>query len=192
MHAGELQVGERLRTKTGPARIEAISHKEGTYRVYNFEVEETHAYYTSPSRVLSHNSVAMNCAPNTPTTITTGSGTGGNWTFTPGSPKPTLVIVSGRPSLQFGGYTVNPAAMDIHMTGTLAAGKSQWALSVDAYKATLDAAVLADKFGLWNAAGKASVKATGIVGAHGKSGEPTNVINVYRRGRVIHGCPGSP
>ncbi len=40
VHAGELQVGERLRTKTGPARIEAISHKEGTYRVYNFEVEQ--------------------------------------------------------------------------------------------------------------------------------------------------------
>ena len=32
------------------------------YRVYNFEVEETHAYYTSAIRVLSHNSIADNCA----------------------------------------------------------------------------------------------------------------------------------
>ena len=63
VHAGELKVGELLRTKTGPARIEAITHKEGTYRVYNFEVEGTHAYYTSAIRVLSHNSVADNCAP---------------------------------------------------------------------------------------------------------------------------------
>ena len=63
VHAGELKVGERLRTKTGPARIEAISHKEGTYRVYNFEVEETHAYYTSDIRVLSHNTVGVNCGP---------------------------------------------------------------------------------------------------------------------------------
>ncbi|HNQ25052.1 MAG TPA: RHS repeat-associated core domain-containing protein [Phycisphaerae bacterium] len=53
--AGELEVGDRLRTRTGWATILDIRPKRGMHRVYNLEVETEHWYYTSPLEVLSHN-----------------------------------------------------------------------------------------------------------------------------------------
>jgi hypothetical protein len=53
--AGQLRVGERIRTKTGTARIEAIRWKKGEHRVYNIEVEADHAYFVSEIELLSHN-----------------------------------------------------------------------------------------------------------------------------------------
>jgi hypothetical protein len=50
-----LRVGERIRTKTGTARIEAIRWKKGEHRVYNIEVEADHAYFVSEGELLSHN-----------------------------------------------------------------------------------------------------------------------------------------
>jgi hypothetical protein len=54
-----LRVGEVLRTQQGAATITAIKRKGGTHRVYNFEVEATHAYYVGETRTLSHN---VDCA----------------------------------------------------------------------------------------------------------------------------------
>lgn len=44
-----------MRTQTGLATITAIKRKEGDHRVYNFEVEQTHAYFVGHTRTLSHN-----------------------------------------------------------------------------------------------------------------------------------------
>jgi hypothetical protein len=53
--AGQLRVGERIRTKTGAVPIEAIRWKKGEHRVYNIEVEADHAYFVSRVELLSHN-----------------------------------------------------------------------------------------------------------------------------------------
>jgi RHS repeat-associated protein len=53
--AGQLRVGEGIRTRTGTARIEAIRWKKGEHRVYNIEVEADHAYFVSNVELLSHN-----------------------------------------------------------------------------------------------------------------------------------------
>ena len=53
--AGELRVGERIRTRTGTARIESIRKKPGIHRVYNLEVETDHSYDVSDLELLSHN-----------------------------------------------------------------------------------------------------------------------------------------
>ncbi len=55
VQAGELEVGESLRTLRGPVRIQRIDSKPGTHRVYNLEVETKHCYYVSDACVLSHN-----------------------------------------------------------------------------------------------------------------------------------------
>ena len=186
--AKDLRVGEALRTQAGVATITSAKSKGGIHRVYNFEVEQTHQYFVGNSRTLSHN---MDCAV---TTSGTGAGTVGEWTFTPGRgplPKPTPTELAGRPTFKAGDYTVNPSAMDPHMTGSLASGKSQWGFNVDAYKATLDAANIADKYKLW-VGNKAKVPASGIVGSGGSTGAPSDLINVYRRGKMVHGCPGNP
>jgi hypothetical protein len=54
--AGQLRVSERIRTKTGTARIEAIRWKKDEHRVYNIEVETDHSYYVAKLGLLSHNS----------------------------------------------------------------------------------------------------------------------------------------
>jgi hypothetical protein len=56
--AGQLRVGERIRTKAETARIEAIRWKRGEHRVYNIEVEADHSYFVSRLELLSHNSGA--------------------------------------------------------------------------------------------------------------------------------------
>jgi hypothetical protein len=54
--AAQLTVGEELATKTGIVRVEAITAKTGTHRVYNIEVETEHCFYAGAALVLSHNS----------------------------------------------------------------------------------------------------------------------------------------
>ena len=55
----DLRVGEALRTQSGLSTITGVRRKAGDQRVYNFEVEATHAYYVGQTRTLSHN---MGCA----------------------------------------------------------------------------------------------------------------------------------
>lgn len=54
--AGLLNVGERIKTRTGTSQIKAIRWKKGEHRVYNFEVEADHAYFVSEEELLTHNS----------------------------------------------------------------------------------------------------------------------------------------
>jgi RHS repeat-associated protein len=101
--------------------------------------------------------------------------------------------VGGRSAITDGKYTVNPAAMDTHLPGTAPRGKSVFRSGVDAEKATLDAARFADTNDLW-VNGKAKVYVSnGPVGYLGRTGAPTNYINVMRKENgFIHGTPGNP
>ncbi|MBI9019616.1 MAG: hypothetical protein JEZ07_20385 [Phycisphaerae bacterium] len=50
--AGQLCVGDQLRTAAGPLAIERIIQKPGIHRVYNIEVDTDHCYYVSKDNVL--------------------------------------------------------------------------------------------------------------------------------------------
>ncbi|MEM9152027.1 MAG: putative toxin, partial [Cyanobacteria bacterium P01_F01_bin.3] len=53
--AGELKVGDSLKTISGELEIDSITFKRGIHRVYNIEVETDHCYYVSDEEILSHN-----------------------------------------------------------------------------------------------------------------------------------------
>ncbi|MBI9019618.1 MAG: Hint domain-containing protein [Phycisphaerae bacterium] len=53
--AGQLEVGQQLRTALGLRAIAKITKKPGIHRVYNIEVDTDHCYYVSKDNVLSHN-----------------------------------------------------------------------------------------------------------------------------------------
>jgi hypothetical protein len=53
--AGELQPGERLRTRTGSVAVAALDPKPGLHTVFNLEVETDHCYLVGQAQVLSHN-----------------------------------------------------------------------------------------------------------------------------------------
>ncbi|MER9852209.1 RHS repeat-associated core domain-containing protein, partial [Mesorhizobium sp. M0106] len=100
-------------------------------------------------------------------------------------------------TLTNGKYTINPKDMIPHKNGSTSFAKSQFRSDIDAEKATLDAAALADEYSLWNQ-DKAKVQVTnGPVGYTGNTGQPTDVINVYRSvdketgGFWVHGSPGN-
>lgn len=91
-----------------------------------------------------------------------------------------------------GSYTIDVKGMDPHVTGKTTTGKSQFGFRVDAQKAVLDAAAYADYAGLW-VGNKAKVPVVnGPIGWTGKTGAPTNYINVYRtKTGYVHGAPGN-
>jgi RHS repeat-associated protein len=105
--------------------------------------------------------------------------------------RPPATSINRHGQLTNGTYTIDAAGMAPHKTGSLAGGKSQWWSGVDAERATLDAAAYADANNLWVGA-KAKVPATnGTVGVLGRTGEPTEWINVYRNANgFVHGAPG--
>ncbi len=54
--AEDLRVGDKLLTRSGQTVAVTNLDKElGTFQVHNFEVDEAHTYYVSPSEVLVHN-----------------------------------------------------------------------------------------------------------------------------------------
>jgi hypothetical protein len=53
--ASQIKAGEELATRSGVVRVESVSAKPGTYRVYNLEVETDHCYYVGEVQVLCHN-----------------------------------------------------------------------------------------------------------------------------------------
>ena len=63
IQAGDLRVGERLRTARGTATIAAIARKPGVYRVYNLEVETEHSFFAGHAGVLSHNNCSLYTRP---------------------------------------------------------------------------------------------------------------------------------
>ena len=79
-----------------------------------------------------------------------------------------------------GTYTLDQSGMTPHTTGSFADGKSQFLSGVDADRAVLDAAAYADQHGLWNGPKATVPVSNGPVGVHGRTGELTDPINVYR------------
>jgi hypothetical protein len=54
--AGQVQVGDELWTRSGERiKVTEIAHKKGQFTVYNFEVEEAHAYFAGENELLVHN-----------------------------------------------------------------------------------------------------------------------------------------
>jgi hypothetical protein len=90
-------------------------------------------------------------------------------------------------------YTLDAAAMAPHKTGSLRSGKSQFLSGVDAERAVLDAAALADKRGLW-VGNKARVFVeNGPVGVIAKNGSLTDWMTIHRTDtRFVHGHPSLP
>ena len=55
VEAGKLLIGERLVTPSGVAILASREAVQGTFAVYNVEVEERHTYYVGETGVLVHN-----------------------------------------------------------------------------------------------------------------------------------------
>jgi len=80
----------------------------------------------------------------------------------------------------------------IHATGVLSSGKSQFFNRLNDKQLVLDAAAYANKAGLW-VGNKAKIILDRPIGVHAGTGNPTNVLNVYRTNNgIVHGAPGSP
>jgi hypothetical protein len=55
VRAGQLELGERLRTLDGTARVQGLWKRAGIHRVYNLEVDVVHTYHVGIDEVLAHN-----------------------------------------------------------------------------------------------------------------------------------------
>jgi hypothetical protein len=58
MHAGDLKVGDTVKTKNGTETLTKKENKPGRHPVYNLEVHQSHTYYVSNIGVLAHNEYA--------------------------------------------------------------------------------------------------------------------------------------
>jgi hypothetical protein len=93
-----------------------------------------------------------------------------------------------------GTYRVSGQANLRHTYGHAPPGRSHFNPDTDVDQLTLDAAQYADQANLWtlNDGKKAKIVFDQDIGFHDRSGQSTNVINVYRRSNgTIHGSPGS-
>jgi hypothetical protein len=82
--------------------------------------------------------------------------------------------------------------MGPHTTGSLKGGKSQFSYHVNEKELVLDAAAYADKAGLWDGS-KAKIVFDKPIGVHAGTGQPTNVLNIYKtKTGFVHGAPGTP
>lgn len=81
---------------------------------------------------------------------------------------------------------------DIHATGNLGSGKSQFFNRVNDSRLVLDSAAYADEAGLW-VGNKAVISFDHPIGVHAGTGKPTSILNIYRTNSgMIHGTPGTP
>jgi hypothetical protein len=55
MHAGDLTVGDTVKTKNGTEKLTKKENKPSRHTVYNLEVHQSHTYYVSNIGVLAHN-----------------------------------------------------------------------------------------------------------------------------------------
>jgi RHS repeat-associated protein len=92
--------------------------------------------------------------------------------------KPPGVTTNRHGQLTNGKYTLDDAGMAPHTNGKLSTEKSQFFHRVNEKQLTLDAASYADKAGLW-VGNRAKVVLDCPIGVHGRTGNPTNVINIY-------------
>jgi hypothetical protein len=91
-----------------------------------------------------------------------------------------------------GAYKLDVKGLEPHVTGSLEGEKSQFLYGVNERQLVLDAAAYADKFGNW-VGNKAKITFNVDIGVHGKTGELTRVLNVYRTDTgFVHGAPGTP
>lgn len=98
----------------------------------------------------------------------------------------------GPGKLTNGVYTLDEPGMAPHTTDSLAGGKSQFLYHINEKELVLDAAAYADKANLW-VGNKAKVVFDRPIGVHGETGQPTNVLNIYKTDSgFIHAAPGSP
>ncbi|KYG00644.1 hypothetical protein BE21_57195 [Sorangium cellulosum] len=94
-----------------------------------------------------------------------------------------------------GRYILDEPGMAPHTAGSLADGRSQFLYGVNEKQLVLDAAAYADEANLWTAGNgrKARVVFDDFIGVHYKTGQRTNVLNIYRTDTgFVHGAPGSP
>lgn len=70
VEAGNLQIGEYLKTKDGIAQLTARNQRPGRHKVYNLEVHKDHMYYVSNLGILAHNSSAALTKIDNPVDIT--------------------------------------------------------------------------------------------------------------------------
>lgn len=107
---------------------------------------------------------------------------------------PPPIFTSRHAELTNGVYTFDRVANLPHTTGSLAGGKGQFLYRVNEKQLVLDGASYADGAGLWNREGtKAKIIFDRPIGVHGKSGELSNVLNIYRTNtNFVHGSPGTP
>lgn len=66
VEAGQLKVGEYVKTKDGIAQLTMRSQRPGRHKVYNLEVHKDHTYYVSNLGILAHNSCANDVKVETP------------------------------------------------------------------------------------------------------------------------------
>lgn len=98
-----------------------------------------------------------------------------------------------------GVYRVSNAANADHTYTTRREGASYFNDGEDVERLSLEVAQAADRDDLWIAdhgsshRRRAKVRYGRDVGIHGRSGQPTSIINVYRkRSGTVHISPGSP
>ncbi len=104
----------------------------------------------------------------------------------------TMIGTNRHGQLTNGTYTLDEAALQPHLTGSLAGGKSQFLYGVNANELALDAGAYADQARLW-VGNKAKVVFDRPIGVDAGTGEPTTVLNIYRtRTGFLHAAPGSP
>ncbi|WP_162542163.1 SdrD B-like domain-containing protein [Gemmata obscuriglobus] len=91
-------------------------------------------------------------------------------------------------------FSLDETGMEVHTAGHFKnpEGKSQFGFNVRARELLLDASAYAEHAGLW-VESKAKVFFDQPIGIHARTGQPTNVLNIYRnKNNHIHGSPGSP
>jgi len=116
------------------------------------------------------------------------------------TPRPSQLDRHGN--LTDGTYRVSSDANLRHTAGNAPEGKSYFNEGTDVDQLSLDAAQYADQKNLWygqnpghpsDYPNKAKVVFDDPVGVHAGTGQPTNVVNVYRKKNgTIHATPGSP
>ena len=118
--AGELRIGERLRTLGGTPRLLRVVQRPKPEAVYNIEVQGVHVYYVASAGVLVHNGGGM------PTTL--GPKTGGVYIFYTanesnktvsgyiGSAKDFWQRLSGQREKAMPGPGIEPTKRDYHLS----------------------------------------------------------------------------
>jgi len=59
VEAGDLEIGEDLKTQTGIVKLTKIAQRPGLHKVYNIEVHKDHNYYVTDLAILTHNSCLL-------------------------------------------------------------------------------------------------------------------------------------